>query len=91
MNLPASAQAQLAIDTHMVVADTHVMVAGTQMAVVDAQTMAGDTHKLVADIHRKVSAVQEGTPTQNCSVGATRYPPTTEYLRSHRLRPGQRY
>jgi hypothetical protein len=98
MNLGSSFQTQLVLDTHKAVADaratianTETVVADTQTKVTDTQTIVADTQTMVADIHRKVLAGQEGTSSQNHSVGVTYYSQISEYLRLPRPEPGQRY
>jgi hypothetical protein len=72
VNLASSIQTQLVLDTHKEVADARVTIANTE-------TVVEDTQMMVADIHRKVLAGQEGTSSQNHSVGATCYSQTSEY------------
>jgi hypothetical protein len=62
MNLGASFQTELAIDTNTTVTGTHAMVTDTRITV-------ADTHTMVADIHRTVLTGREGTSGKNHSVG----------------------
>jgi hypothetical protein len=91
VNLGSSIQTQLVLDTHKEVADARVTIANTETVVENTQKKVTDTQTMVADIHRKVLAGQEGTSSQNHSVGVTYHSQISECLRLPRPEPGQRY
>ena len=74
LNLVASFQTELALDTNMAVGDTRAVV--------------GDTHTMVADIHRSVFKGQEVTSNNKNLVGVTCYPSKTDFLPPFRLKKG---
>ena len=74
-------QAELAIDTNIVVSDTHAVVA-------DTHTVVTTIGKQVADMHRGVLVGREGASGENRSVSATYRPQTTDCLSLPRLKLG---